>query len=394
MRRFFIFLLSLIIPLCGADHNHIHANKIYVHYQTNYIWQLNHIFMSNIYDGNWKFLHKNMIDPCYLNYYYDDQIKNFSNVNPGDIIWIPTAFLSIFFEKILPLISVPFILVTGWGDYSPYGVLQNKIYELLQNKKLIHWFAQEYDIPFKYSKFSPLPLGVDYHAQFLFEKGCFGEIWQHPQKQEEILNLILQKANITKNRITGIYADWHLNDNLYLGSHKLYLKCGYTRTSLKKQFEDKNFVYFQKDYLPRTQVWENKSKFAFSISPHGSGWDCHRTWEDLILGMIVIVKTSTLDPLYEGLPVVIVQDWSEVTEENLAKWLQQYGDALTNPSYREKLTSAYWINKIKTKQREWREQNGYLPDGRPLAHQAKDAMQAQLAAMHKSVRKSVKRRQS
>ena len=42
-------------------------------------------------------------------------------------------------------------------------------------------------------------------------------------------------------------------------------------------------------------------------------------------------KTSPLDALYEGLPVVIVNDWSEVTQENMDKWLFEYGDAFTNP---------------------------------------------------------------
>ena len=37
------------------------------------------------------------------------------------------------------------------------------------------------------------------------------------------------------------------------------------------------------------------------------------------LGCIAIVKTSVLDPLYEDLPVWIVQDWKEVTRDNMQK---------------------------------------------------------------------------
>jgi hypothetical protein len=98
--------------------------------------------------------------------------------------------------------------------------------------------------------------------------------------------------------------------------------------------------------MERADLWRTKGEYAFSVSPHGNGLDCHRTWEDLALGCIVIVKTSPLDPIYDGLPVVIVQDWSEVTEENLEKWLLQHGDALSNPSYRERLTNRYWLNKM------------------------------------------------
>ncbi len=99
-------------------------------------------------------------------------------------------------------------------------------------------------------------------------------------------------------------------------------------------------------FLRRTELWKKKGGYAFSISPHGNGLDCHRTWEDLALGCIVIVKTSPLDPLYEGLPVVIVDDWNEITKENLYSWLSIYYDAHTNPEYRQRLTNKYWQQKI------------------------------------------------
>jgi hypothetical protein len=51
--------------------------------------------------------------------------------------------------------------------------------------------------------------------------------------------------------------------------------------------------------------------------------------------------------VYEGLPVVIVKDWSEITEENLEKWMDLYHDAFTNPEYRSKLTNGYWFDKMR-----------------------------------------------
>jgi hypothetical protein len=107
--------------------------------------------------------------------------------------------------------------------------------------------------------------------------------------------------------------------------------------------------------LPKDQeaLWKKKGEYAFSISPHGNGWDCQRTWEDLILGCIVIVKTSPLDCLYKDLPVVNVQDWSEVTSQNLEKWGSRFGNVLHNLSYREKLTHCYWMAKIKAKQAQY-----------------------------------------
>jgi hypothetical protein len=77
--------------------------------------------------------------------------------------------------------------------------------------------------------------------------------------------------------------------------------------------------------VPQTAIWRRYAEYPFVISAPGNGLDCHRTWELLYLGCIVITKTSPLDSLFDGLPVVIVKDWDEVADKrNLKKWLQQY----------------------------------------------------------------------
>ena len=96
--------------------------------------------------------------------------------------------------------------------------------------------------------------------------------------------------------------------------------------------------------VDRNQTWTNQSKYAFVLSPIGHGLDCHRTWEALILGCIVIVVSSPLDTLYEGLPVLIINDWNEINQELLNKTVDDFKDI--NFNY-ERITSKYWINKIK-----------------------------------------------
>ena len=83
------------------------------------------------------------------------------------------------------------------------------------------------------------------------------------------------------------------------------------------------------------------------VSPHGNGLDCHRTWESLVLGNIVIVKRSSLDPLYEGLPVVIVDDWQQITRDNLKVWHAAHSSAFDEPAVQEKLTNAYWVLRMR-----------------------------------------------
>lgn len=291
---------------------------------------------------------------------------DYAHLQPGDIIFLPNFLLPTFITTIFPSLKVPFILVTTWNDsgiryiwypsnclYLPrwvefdYTVIKN----FIADKKLIHWFAHNYDLADHEDKITILPLGLDYHKPHCL----FHEV--SPHEQEKILEKIVQQARPTHERLPLIYADFHLSDTLAGYNPALVKRCGYSRTSLHKQLAEKPFIKFLDKKITRKELWEEKSKYAFSISPHGNGLDCHRTWEDLILGCIIIVKTSTLDPLYKDLPVVIVQDWTEITEENLAHWLKQYSDAFTNPIYREKLTSAYWINLMKKKQHEWRNKN-------------------------------------
>ena len=128
-------------------------------------------------------------------------------------------------------------------------------------------------------------------------------------------------------------------------SFSRYLEFKEDRRSIFREIIKTGLVDHTKK-LSRNKLWRIKGQYAFSVSPWGNGLDCHRTWEDLVLGCIVIVKKSALDPLYKGLPVVIVQDWSEITKENLAKWFDLYHDASENPEYRKRLTNAFWIDKI------------------------------------------------
>jgi hypothetical protein len=83
--------------------------------------------------------------------------------------------------------------------------------------------------------------------------------------------------------------------------------------------------------------------YAFVVSPHGNGLDCHRTWEALSLGCIPIVKTSVLDPLFLELPVLVVQNWSDITLDVLAKTVEDFKGRSFNY---DKLLLRYWVDQI------------------------------------------------
>jgi hypothetical protein len=59
------------------------------------------------------------------------------------------------------------------------------------------------------------------------------------------------------------------------------------------------------------------------------------------------VKTSVLDRLYEDLPVLIVEEWSDVTNELLAYTIEEFKEKHeANEFNYDKLTLKYWVDQI------------------------------------------------
>ena len=70
------------------------------------------------------------------------------------------------------------------------------------------------------------------------------------------------------------------------------------------------------------------------------------------MGCYPIVISSTLNPLYEGLPVIIVQNWEEATDEFLAKKQEELKNQCCSM---EKLYAPYWFEKVRKIQKDLRE---------------------------------------
>lgn len=273
----------------------------------------------------------------------------FLNLKAGDIAWVKCRFVPLFCQHVLPKLTCPIVLLVSAGDESFPSNIDKRfdIENLLSNKYITHVFAQNCDYCGLSTKVSSFPIGMDFHTvAYKGNNGGWGETGS-PREQEAKLNAILQRLNPTYQRKKRAFVDFQLADTMH-GEFKRYLQFGEDRKSIFQKLLPTGLIEYG-PWMKRSKVWEKKGEYAFSISPHGNGLDCHRTWEDLILGCIVIVKTSPLDSLYEGLPVIIVNDWSEITASNMDKWLALYGDAFTNPLYREKLTNDYWFSKIQAK---------------------------------------------
>jgi len=81
------------------------------------------------------------------------------------------------------------------------------------------------------------------------------------------------------------------------------------------------------------------------ICPRGNAIDCHRNWEVLYMRRVPVMKKHPyLQELYKDLPVLFVNDYSEVTEELLIENDSLFQQAQTMDL--SSLTLPYFFDKI------------------------------------------------
>lgn len=109
----------------------------------------------------------------------------------------------------------------------------------------------------------------------------------------------------------------YLNLGLYNEYELQFIKCRNIRQQCISFFKDKDFITYDTPTLSQDE-FENKIKRSkFVLCPFGYGLDTHRFYEAYASGAIPIVMTSGLDDVHKKFNAVIVNDWSEVTEEFL-----------------------------------------------------------------------------
>jgi hypothetical protein len=237
-------------------------------------------------------------------YHCDHAYDELARLNPmqirnGDIIFINGDFAEQFFTSIHSRIRSKYVLVSHNTDYP----LPDKFAYVLDDERLLAWFTQNPDGTV-HPKLYPLPIGVRNRS------------WE-PQNKEILTKyraMNLPKIHLAYCNFTSQTYPAERNLVFQICSTSPYCFC-----STWKDFDS-----YARDLA--------SSKFV--IAPRGNGLDTHRLWEALYAGSIPVTKTSSLDPLLEGLPVVILQDWSELSEEFL------------NQKYEEMKETTYAMDKL------------------------------------------------
>jgi len=272
----------------------------------------------------------------------------FHDLANGEIVWVRLSWLRSFIRQVLPWVKNQFILVTADSDTCVPSELMGEARAILNCPNVLHWYTQNYDGSLATEKISPLPIGIDFHS--LSERSIWEENASTPAQQEQALRSIRLKLAPPEKRIPDVYLDfawrrgWGIRD--YRRFHPLKgTSLRDSRRAVAAKLRKKERVFCQSGPLARNEMWRCRGEYAFVLSPHGTGLDCHRTWEALALGHVVLVPSSSLESLYDGLPVIALKDWSDITPQSLDNWLSLYPNGASDD---ERLTSRYWINRMRS----------------------------------------------
>jgi hypothetical protein len=241
-----------------------------------------------------------------------------------------------YFATIINTLKYRIILISGDSDCTVPNELfknYNDFLSFINLDNIIHWYSQNCVI--KHPKISIIPIGMDYHTMSNKDT-CWGEKIS-PYQQEIMINNIKNNSKPFWEREIKCYSNFHFF---------IETKYGYDRKDAFNNI-NKELVFYENNKIERKYTWENQSNYAFVISPHGNGLDCHRTWEALILGCIPIVKKSDISELYNDLPVLIVNEWSNINIHLLNNTINNFKNKYNNNLFNyDKLTLNYWNTKI------------------------------------------------
>ena len=255
----------------------------------------------------------------------------FDRIKDGDIIFIETSQYTTFMRHDFPKIKSKVILFytilykTRDGKMLGYDYSTDWYKKMLDDDRVIAWYGR--NIYHDHPKAHIVPLGL----------GC-GQMML-----KQVLRDFLSQLNPSlyfREKKTKCLVNFRIT-----GKRRRYLK-----KALPKMQHASLFTF--KNELPFNTYIKCLKNSEFILSPRGACPDCYRTWEALYAGVIPIVEKTGIEKVYQDLPVLIIDNFENLTE----KFLDAAKKEMSQKTYKlEKLTSAYWLNLILDHQKAVRE---------------------------------------
>lgn len=229
----------------------------------------------------------------------------------NQIIYCKTDYVLLLFDH-LRLSSRKYSIITHHSDYSVGEIMSRNI-----PHNVVKWFAinaQSDD-----SRICPIPLGTKTPSGRAYHEKRYDIEW--------LANNFRFIAAAPKEVEDAVYCNWSITNTGRIDIMK----------SLNVPFNNSSNLSFR-DYCI------DMARHRFVISPPGNGIDNHRTWEAIYLGCIPIVIKNRMYDSWPNLPVIQVNDYSEVSSKMLESARIKY----VNSGYDLSVAfQDYWKEKIK-----------------------------------------------
>jgi hypothetical protein len=292
---------------------HLQKNKIitresvknYCDYVIDVIYNNSYAQVSVVnpnFSKTWKNFYKNVLPRL------DTHVK----------IYIPNVMLNKIYQSLLNRLKSPITIFCDEGDVPVYT---NVIDILHKNKfiKQLYINNLELDIDInKYRKLKHIPLGYRKNTTegLLLLKKYFISVYYPTEDVIRYLN---------KHKITPFHEK-QKKILVAIGSTGSKWTSVSQRKECKKYLQDKSFAYSINKKVNQTAYYKLHNTYAFEISPMGNGVDCYRHYETLLLETIPIIFDSYMNKTFANLPVLIIKDVREITDDLLHTTFEKYKD--------------------------------------------------------------------
>ena len=256
---------------------------------------------------------------------FDDQGLTFlpSQVFENAIIFVKAypPLLDYFFRQIHPRIRHPYRLLTHNDDRSMPG--QHEAF--LREGKLRHWYST--NISCRHPKLTSIPIGILNRRANPDSSKRLGQLIQHPGSAKQ----------------SAAYMNFHVGP----------AGTGYgdRRQAIYDRFRSCDWVHVASKVSPQCYL-EGIASHRFVISPPGHGPDCYRHWEAMYLGSIPVVESCVNMECYADFPMILIDDWQQVTPQYLNDAAAEIETRLFD---RSRLFFEHWKNLISSCQQRARD---------------------------------------
>lgn len=245
-----------------------------------------------------------------------DGLKNTLDVcelKSGDVIYTHTHYANQLFKVLGYQDADALVVITHNSDFNV-----NDTIEIPDNVE--HWFTQNvHTINYKVES---LPIGLE------------NDMWFRPLRKKEKMEAMLRTKKEYKNLV---YLNHNVKTNPIERVAPYELFKGKPWVTVKEGTNGHFFDHYLSDIYSH----------IFVICPEGNGIDTHRKWETLYMTNIPIEKRNLNNRFYDDLPICLVDDWEEVTEEFLNTWLKDHNEFARKGRWNlDKLNFKYWKDKI------------------------------------------------